>query len=74
MLQLLAHPMVLDGEEDGVEDDAEGDDDIEEGVVDDGEEDVLGLQPTGVVKATRPTAGAVPIIASFCKMSNSVEY
>ena len=72
--QVFAHPVVLDGEEDGVEDDAEGDDDIEEGVVDDGVEDVLGLEPTGVVKATRPTAGTVAIISSFWKMSNSAEY
>ena len=65
--QLLAHPVVLDGEEDGVEDDAKGDNDIEEGVVDDGEEDVLGLEPAGVVKTTSPTAGTVSIVSSFWK-------
>ena len=67
MLQLCAHPVVLDGEKDGVEDDAEGDDDVEEGVVDDGVEDVLGLEPAGVVKATSPTAGTVAIVSSFWK-------
>ena len=66
--QLLAHPVVLDGEEDGVEDDAKGDNDIEEGVVDDGEEDVLGLEPAGVVKTTSPTAGTVSIVSSFWKI------
>ena len=70
VLQLGAHPVVLDGQEDGVEDDAEGDDDVEEGVVDDGVEDVLGLQPAGVVEATCSTAGAVAIISSFCKNSS----
>ena len=69
MLQLGAHPVVLDGQEDGVEDDAEGDDDVEEGVVDDGVEDVLGLEPAGVVEATCSAAGTVAIISSFWKIS-----
>ena len=69
VLQLSAHPVVLDGQEDGVEDDAEGDDDVEEGVVDDGVEDVLGLEPAGVVEATCSTAGTVAIISSFWKIS-----
>ena len=68
VLQLCTHPVVLDGEEDGVKDDAEGDDDIEEGVVNDGKEDVLGFEPAGVVKATCPTAGTVAIVSSFWKI------
>ena len=65
MLQLLAHAVVLDGQEDGVEDDAEGDNDVEEGVVDDGEENVLGLEPTSVVETTSPTASTIPIVTRF---------
>ena len=65
VLQLLAHAVVLDGQEDGVEDDAEGDDDVEDGVVDDGEKDILGLEPAGIVEAARSTAGTVAIIPSF---------
>ena len=65
VLQLLAHAVVLDGQEDGVEDDAEGDDHVEEGVVDDGEENVLGLQPTSVVETTSPTASTIPIVTRF---------
>ena len=69
VLQLLAHAVVLDGQEDGVEDDAEGDDHVEEGVVDDGEENVLGLEPTSVVETTSPTASTVPIVTRFWKSS-----
>ena len=65
VLQLLAHAVVLDGQEDGVEDDAEGDDHVEEGVVDDGEENVLGLEPTSVVETTSPTASTIPIVTRF---------
>ena len=72
MSQLLAHPVVLDGQEDCVEDDAEGDDNLEESVVDDGEEDILGLKPTVVVKATGPAAGAVSVVAGFCKVCVSL--
>ena len=69
VLQLLAHAVVLDGQEDGVEDDAEGDDHVEEGVVDDGEENVLGLEPTSVVETTSPTASTIPIVTRFWKSS-----
>ena len=68
VLQLLAHAVVLDGQEDGVEDDAEGDDHVEEGVVDDGEENVLGLEPTSVVETTSPTASTIPIVTRFWKV------
>ena len=63
--QIFAHPVVLDGQEDGVEDDAEGDNDVEDGVVDDGEKDILGLEPAGIVEAARSAAGTVAIIPSF---------
>ena len=65
MRQIFAHPVVLDGQEDGVEDDTEGDDDVEDGVVDDGEKDILGLEPAGIVEAARSAAGTVAIIPSF---------
>ena len=68
MRQIFAHPVVLDGQEDGVEDDAERDDNVKESVVDDGEEDILGLKPTVVVQATGPAAGAVSVVAGFCKV------
>ena len=57
--------MMFNGKKDGVEDDAEGDDDVEDGVVDDGEKDILGLEPAGIVEAARSTAGTVAIIPSF---------
>ena len=49
MLEVLTHPMVLDGEEDSVEDDAECDNHVKEGVIDDGVENVLCFKPTFVV-------------------------
>ena len=63
MLEVLAHAVVLGGEEGGVEDDAEGDGRVEEHVVNDDEEHVLKAQPEAVVEAaplaTRPvTVGA----------------
>ena len=63
--KLLAHAMVLDGQEDSVEDDAEGDEHIKAGVVDDGVEDVLGLEPAVVVKAASTTASAVAVRRSL---------
>ena len=41
VLQVDAHAVVLDGEEDGVEDDAEGHHEVEDGVVDKFVQDVL---------------------------------
>ena len=57
--------MVLDGEEDSVEDDAERHDHVEQRVVDDGVEDVLGLQPARVVQTAGLAAGAVAVVAGF---------
>ena len=65
MLEVLAHAVVLDGEEDGVEDDAERHDHVEQRVVDDGVEDVLGLQPARVVQTAGLAAGAVAVVAGF---------
>ena len=65
ILQVLAHAVVLDGEEDCVEDDAERHDHVEQRVVDDGVEDVLGLQPARVVQAAGLAAGAVAVVAGF---------
>ena len=49
MLEVLTHPVVLDGEEDSVEDDAECDNHIKEGVIYDCVEYVLCFKPTFVV-------------------------
>ena len=63
IFQIFTHPMMFNGEEDSVEDDAEGDDHIEEGVIDDGVEDVLGLEPALVVKTAALTSSTVPVTA-----------
>ena len=65
MLEILTHSVMFDGKKDGVENDAEGDNDVEDGVVDDGEKDILGLEPAGIVEAARSAAGTVAIIPSF---------
>ena len=49
MLEVLTHPVVLDGEEDSVEDDAECDNHVKKGVIDDCVKNVLCLKPTFVV-------------------------
>ena len=49
VLEVLTHPMVLDGEEDSVEDDAERDNHVKKGVIDDCVENVLCFKPTFVV-------------------------
>ena len=63
MLEILTHPVMFNGKKDGVKDDAEGDDDVEDGVVDDDVEKILNFDPAGVVKTARLTAGTVSVIA-----------
>ena len=58
---------MLDGEECRVEDDAYGHGSLEEGVVNDPEEDILELQPAPVAEATAATSGAVAILGRFWK-------
>ncbi len=67
VLEVLAHAVVLYGEEDGVEDDAERHHEVEEGVVDHREEDVLGAQPALVVQAADLAARTVTVVARLCK-------
>jgi hypothetical protein len=68
VLEVLAHAVVLNGEEDGVEDDAERHHKIEEGIVDDGEENVLGPEPALVVQAAGLTARTVTVVARLYKV------
>ena len=63
ILEILAHPVMFNGQKDGVEDDAEGDDDVEDGVIDDDVEKILNFDPAGVVKTAGLTAGTVSVIA-----------
>ena len=63
VLELLAHAVVLGGEEGGVEDDEEGDARVEEHVVHDGVEHVLEAHPQLVVHAELAAAGAVSVVA-----------
>jgi len=67
VLEILAHAVVLDGEEDGVEDDAERHHEVEERVVDHREEDVLGAEPALVVQAADLTPRTVAVVARLCK-------
>ena len=55
--------MMLDCKKDSVEDDAEGDDDVEDGFIDDDVEKILNFDPAGVVKTTGLAARAVPVVA-----------
>lgn len=61
MFELIAHAMMLGGEEGRVEDDAQRDRRFEKHVVDDDEEEVLEAQPQLVVDAVAPAAGTVSI-------------
>ena len=63
VLELLAHAVVLCGEEERVEDDEDGDARLEEHVVHDGEEHVLEPHPRAVVHAELAAAGAVTVAA-----------
>ena len=63
MLEILTHPVVFNGKKDGVEDDAEGNDDVEDGLIDDDVEKILNFDPAGVVKTAGLTAGTVSVIA-----------
>ena len=63
--EILAHSMMLNGQEDSVEDDAEGDEHVKAGVIDNGVEDVLGLEPAVVVEAAGAAAGAVTVRRSL---------
>ena len=65
MGEIMAHAMVLNGQEDSVEDDAEGDEHVKTGVIDNGVEDVLGLEPAVVVEAAGAAAGAVTVRRSL---------
>ena len=63
MLEILTHAVMFDGKKDGVENDAEGDDDVEDCFIDDDVEKILDFEPTGVVKTAGLTAGTVPVTA-----------
>ena len=63
MLEILTHAVMFNGKKDGVENDAEGDDDVEDGFIDDDVEEILYLEPAGVVKTAGLTAGTVPVTA-----------
>lgn len=59
--------MVFDGQEDGVEDNADHDEEVEHGVVDHYMQEVLELQPRAVVDAAIPALVAVSIhYCIFC--------
>ena len=62
MLKVLAHSVVLGGEEGRVEDDAEGDGGVEDHVMDHEEERVLETQPEVVVQAELATARTVAVV------------
>ncbi len=61
VLEVLAHAVMLRGQEGGVEDDAERDGGLEDGVVHDDVERVLEAQPEAVAGAAPVAARAVPI-------------
>ena len=52
---------MLDGEEDGVQDDAQCNDDIKEGVIDHFVEKILKLQPHWIVYTTSLTATTISV-------------
>ena len=66
MFKILAHPVVLHGEEDRIEYDAEGDGRLEQHVVDDGVEEVLKAEPELVVKAAAAATNAVAVGVGLC--------
>lgn len=68
ILEIFTHPVMLNGEEDSVEDDAESHDHIKEGVVDDFVKEILKLEPQLIVQTTGGTASTVSIIARLCKI------
>ena len=61
VLEVFTHAVMLDGEEDGVQDDAEGHDHIKEGVVDHFVEEVLKLQPHWIVYTASLTATTISV-------------
>ena len=63
MLEILTHAVMFNGKKDGVENNAEGDDDVEDGFIDDDVEKILNFDPAGVVKTTGLTARTVPVVA-----------
>ncbi len=64
-VELLAHAVMLDGKECRVEDDADGDCGLEEGVVNHPEQKVLEPQPAPVAHATAATSGTVSVFRCF---------
>ncbi len=69
--EVLAHAMMLYGEEDCVEYDAEGHHKVEERVVDHSEEDVLGAEPALVVQTADLAPRTVPVLARLCNNNNN---
>ena len=67
VLEVLAHAVVLRGQEGRVEDDAEGDGGVEQHVVHHQEERVLEAQPQVVVQAELAAARAVAVVGRLCK-------
>ncbi len=65
MFEILAHAVVLSGEEGGVEHDAERDRRVEEHVVNDHVQGVLEAEPELVVNAPAAATRAVTVVASL---------
>ena len=61
VLEIFTHSVMLDGEEDGVQDDAQCNDDIKKGVIDHFVEKILKLQPQRIVDTTSFTATTVSV-------------
>ena len=69
MFEIVAHPVVLRGEERSVQDDAERHARVEHHVVHDDVEQVLEAEPQVVVDAAVPAPGAVTVVVRLCKDS-----
>lgn len=61
ILEIFTHPVMFYGEEDGVQDDAEGHDHIKKCVIDHFVEEILKLQPQRIVDTTSFTATTVSV-------------
>ncbi len=70
-VELLAHAVMLDGQECRVEDDADGDCGLEEGVVNHPEQKVLEPQPAPVAYAAAATSGAISVFRGFWKVKTN---
>ena len=74
MFEIVAHAVMLCGQECGVEDDTEGDASLKEHVVNDPEQKVLEAQPQIVVEAVASATRTIPVTSSgFCKKKKKVK-